>query len=209
MLRRAMKAKQTGFTLIELMFTIVVLAVLLGIGVPNFRDFIRNSRLSTAANDLLADVNLARSEAVKRRVPVTLCKSADGAACDTSNTTAFARWIVFVDDANPAAISGNDGNGAVDTGETVLKDTRISTAITTAASDGRRIVYLPSGFPNTATTDRISRLLLCDSRKSAISAGGVSAARGVSISATGRAVVSRDKAKIDATVASGGFGGCP
>ena len=73
-----MKAKQAGFTLIELMFTIVVLAVLLGIGVPNFRDFVRNSRLTSAANDLLTDVNLARSEAVKRRVPVTLCKSANG-----------------------------------------------------------------------------------------------------------------------------------
>jgi type IV fimbrial biogenesis protein FimT len=204
-----MKAKQTGFTLIELMFTMVVLAVLLGIGVPNFRDFIRNSRLSTAANDLLADVNLTRSEAVKRRVPVTLCKSTDGAACDTSTSSAFSRWIVFVDDANPAAASANDGNGAVDTGELVLKDTRISTAITTAAGDGRRIVYLPSGFPNAGTTERLTRLVLCDSRGSAISAGGVSSARGVSISATGRAVVSRDKAKIDAATTSGGFGGCP
>ena len=67
-----MKAKQSGFTLVELMFTITVLAVLLGIGVPNFRDFIRNSRMTAAANDLLADLNLARSEAVKRRVAVTL-----------------------------------------------------------------------------------------------------------------------------------------
>jgi type IV fimbrial biogenesis protein FimT len=49
MLRRAMKAKQTGFTLIELMFTIIVLAVLLGLAVPNFRDFLRNSRLTTTA----------------------------------------------------------------------------------------------------------------------------------------------------------------
>jgi type IV fimbrial biogenesis protein FimT len=204
-----MKAKQTGFTLIELMFTIVVLAALLGFGVPNFRDFIRNSRLSAAANDLLADVNLTRSEAVKRRVPVALCKSADGAACDADNASAFARWIVFVDDANPLATSANDGNGVVDTGELILKDTRISTAITTASGDGRRIVYLPSGFPNTATTNRVTRLLLCDARGSAISAGGVSSARGVSISATGRAVVSRDKAKIDEATATGGFGGCP
>jgi type IV fimbrial biogenesis protein FimT len=209
MLRRAMKAKQTGFTLIELMFTIVVLAVLLGVGVPNFRDFIRNSRLSTAANDLLADVNLARSESVKRRVPVSLCKSTDGATCETSNTTAFKRWIVFVDDANSLAASANDGNGAVDSGEVVLKDTAISAAISTAAGDGRRIVYLPSGFPNAGTSDRVTRLLLCDSRGSAISTGGISAARGVSISATGRAAVSRDKAKIDALTTSGGFGGCP
>jgi type IV fimbrial biogenesis protein FimT len=196
-----MKAKQTGFTLIELMFTIVVLAVLLGIGVPNFRDFVRNSRMTAGANDLLADVNLARSEAVKRRVPVTLCKSTDGATCsDASDTTPFRRWIVFVDDANPAAASGNDGNGTVDT---------ISAQIPTATNVGRRIVYRPSGFPNAGDAARLERVLLCDSRGSAISAGGMTAARGVSISATGRAVVSRDKAKIDAATTSGGFGGCP
>jgi len=211
MLRRAMKAKQTGFTLIELMFTIVVLAVLLGIGVPNFRDFVRNSRMTSAANDLLADLNLARSEAVKRRVPVTLCKSTDGTSCsDTSDSTPFRRWIVFVDDANPAAASTtNDGNGAVETGETVLKDTSISGAIPTAANTGRRVIYLPSGFPVSDATNGLSRVLFCDSRGTAITAGGQTAARGVAVSATGRAVVSRDKAKIEASTGGGGFGGCP
>jgi type IV fimbrial biogenesis protein FimT len=206
-----MKAKQTGFTLIELMFTVVVLAVLLGIGVPNFRDFVRNSRMTAAANDLLADLNLARSEAVKRRVPVTLCKSTDGASCSAaSDTTPFRRWIVFVDDANPAAVSTtNDGNGAVETGEIVLKDSTISAAIPTAANIGRRIIYLPSGFPAADGTDRLSRVLYCDSRGSAVSAGGVTAARGVAISATGRGVVSRDKTNIEAATTSGGFGGCP
>lgn len=205
-----MKAKQTGFTLIELMFTIVVLAVLLGIGVPNFRDFIRNSRLTAAANDLLADINLARSEAVKRRVPVTLCKSTDGASCAAStDTTPFRRWIVFVDDANPAAVNTtNDGNGAVETGEVILKDTAISNEIPKAANTGRRLIYRPSGFPAADGSDRLSRVVFCDSRGSAITAGGVTAARGVSIEATGRAVVSRDKAKIEAS-APGGFGGCP
>jgi hypothetical protein len=52
-------------------------------------------------------------------------------------------------------------------------------------------------------------VLFCDSRGSAITAGGMTAARGVAISATGRAVVSRDKANIEAATTSGGFGGCP
>ena len=205
-----MKAKQTGFTLIELMFTITVLAVLLGIGVPNFRDFIRNSRMTSAANDLLADLSFARSEAVKRRVPVALCKSTDGSSCDSSATSAFQRWIVFVDDADPAAAdTTNDGNGTVQSGETVLRNTVISSAIPTAAGTGIRIVYLASGFPVVDNTNGLSRVLFCDERGSAISTGGISAARGVAVSATGRAVVTRDKSKIEATVASGGFGGCP
>jgi len=209
MLRRAMKAKQTGFTLIELMFTIVVLAVLLGIGVPNFRDFIRNSRMTAAANDLLADLNLARSEAVKRRVPVTLCKSTDGTACDTDDESDFRRWIVFVDDADPAvADTDNDGNGErIDT-EPLLRDSSISAAIDDATAVGLRVVYQTSGFP-IVDGDELTRVLFCDARRSAVSVGGVSAARGVSVSATGRAVVTRDKTTIEAEVEDGGFGGCP
>ena len=198
MLRRAMKAKQSGFTLVELMFTITVLAVLLGIGVPNFRDFIRNSRLTSAANDLLADLNLARSEAVKRRVPVTLCKS-DGAAC-VDDASPFRRWIVFVDDANPAVSVNTDGNGIRDAGEVILRDRTVSDTLNAPAA-GHAAVYLPSGFP--AVVADLTQVIFCDSRGTAISVGGVSAARGLTISATGRPAVTRDKATID------GLGGCP
>ncbi len=97
-----MKAKQIGFTLLEMMFTIALLAVIVGIGVPNLRDFVRNSRMTSAANDIVTDFNLARSEAVKRRVAVTLCKSQNLADCDADDDDPFNRWIVFVDDADPA-----------------------------------------------------------------------------------------------------------
>jgi type IV fimbrial biogenesis protein FimT len=202
-----MKAKNSGFTLIELMFTIVVLAILLGIGVPNFRDFIRNSRITAAANDLLADLNLARSESVKRRIPVTLCKSANGTTCDTSATSDFRRWIVFVDDADPAAGSANDGDGEVDAGELILKSSAIATTID-APAVGRLTIYQPSGFPVT-TANNISRVLFCDDRGSETSVGGMSAARGLSVSATGRGAVTRDQSTIQADVDDGGFGDCP
>lgn len=71
-----------GFTLIELMVGIVVLAVVLGIGVPSFRDAAVGSRVSSYANDLVASVQLARSEAIKRNDEVTLCASSDGANCE-------------------------------------------------------------------------------------------------------------------------------
>ncbi len=201
MLRRAMKAKHAGFTLIELMFTVIVLAVLLGIGVPNFRDFIRNSRMASAANDLLADTNLARSEAVKRRVQVVLCKAtATGTSCDSTLTTPFRRWIVFVDDGATA--------GAYDAGELVIKDSSVSATLSAPAA-GYRLMYQSSGFPAVDGANRLTRVLFCDARGSAISVGGVSAARGILISATGRGSVTRDKTVIETAVASGGFGGCP
>jgi type IV fimbrial biogenesis protein FimT len=202
-----MKHKQGGFTIIELMFTVVVLAVLLAIGIPNFRDFIRNSHMTAAANDLLSDINLTRSESVKRRVPVTLCRSTDGASCATGSGN-FARWIVFVDDADASATNGADGNGVVDTGEAVLRDRSIDQNIN-ASANGNLAVFRPSGFPNAAIAGTVTRVLFCDDRGSSISAGGLTAARGVVIGSTGRAEVSRDKAKIEQQVDSGGFGGCP
>ena len=73
--------KQTGFTLIELMVTVSILATVLAIGVPSFRSLIENNRIRSVTNDLVAALQFARSEAVKRGIPVTLCSSSDQASC--------------------------------------------------------------------------------------------------------------------------------
>jgi type IV fimbrial biogenesis protein FimT len=75
------RSRARGFTLIELMVALAVAALLFAIGVPMLRDVTLGSRLSASANDLLASVQLARSEAIKRNQAVTLCASADGVAC--------------------------------------------------------------------------------------------------------------------------------
>jgi hypothetical protein len=109
-----------------------------------------------------------------------------------------------VDDADPAAVAGTDGNGAVDAGEVVLRQREISDTLTvTVNADGRRMVYLPSGFPNNAIANTVNRFVLCDDRGNETSIGGVSAARAVTISTTGRPAATRDKATI------AGLGGCP
>jgi type IV fimbrial biogenesis protein FimT len=76
-----MSAGMRGFTLVELMVTVALVALLMAIGVPTFRDVSLGSRLTAAANNVLASVQLARSEAIKRNLSVTLCASADGATC--------------------------------------------------------------------------------------------------------------------------------
>ena len=74
-------ASGRGFTLIELVVTLTVAAILLAIAVPSFYDATLGSKLASYANNFVASVSLARSEAIKRNAAVTLCASSDGASC--------------------------------------------------------------------------------------------------------------------------------
>lgn len=66
------KPKNQGFTLIELMLAILLLAIVLGIGVPSFRTQLRNSEVTAATNALIHSMTLARSEAVKNNSSVSV-----------------------------------------------------------------------------------------------------------------------------------------
>jgi len=72
---------QQGFTLIEMMVVISILGILLAIAMPSFSEALLSSKLRSYANNLVASVHLARSEAIKRNAVVTLCASSDGTSC--------------------------------------------------------------------------------------------------------------------------------
>ncbi|MEO7773507.1 MAG: GspH/FimT family pseudopilin [Steroidobacteraceae bacterium] len=96
-----------GFTLIELMIAVLIFAILAAIGIPSWRDTMQNNRVTGATNNIVTALNVARSEAVRRGVPVTLCGVANPdldpanlvCAGDTDWTTG---WMVFRDNAAPA-----------------------------------------------------------------------------------------------------------
>jgi type IV fimbrial biogenesis protein FimT len=97
--------KARGFTLIEMMTAIFILAVLVSLTIPSFREATLSSRLSGFANDIVASTQLARSEAIKRNVAVTLCASSDGETCNDPDGWE-AGWIVLADEggANEAVV---------------------------------------------------------------------------------------------------------
>ncbi len=168
------------------MVTLLVVGIVLGFGVPNFMEFQRNAAMTSAANDLVSGIYLARTEAVKRQVPVTLCASANATTaaptCGVGPNTGF---IVFVDDANPAVVAGTDGNAVVDAGELVLLQTPAPGGTIAVSSDSIYVTYAPNGFVVPQAVGQaqpsLTSLLVCDDRGNR-DAGGNSAARVLSTS---------------------------
>jgi type IV fimbrial biogenesis protein FimT len=188
-----MNKAQSGFTLLELMLVVVLAGILLGIGVPAMGDYIRNARMTGAANDVMVGLHFARSEAIKRRVPVTLCTSTNAitSANPTCAASAFLTgWIAFVD---------TNQNGQRNAGEQVLlqREPLPNTIIGRSLTNPLRVIYLDNGF---AVNTALTRLVLCDERGNDASGGELSAARGILISVTGRAGVTRDPAEIQTLI---------
>lgn len=206
------RSRQQGFSLLELMVTLLVVGIVLGFGVPNFMEFQRTGVMTSEANDFVGAIYLARTEAVKRQVPVTLCASANATApapvCGVGPATGY---IVFVDAANPAVPAATDGNAVVDAGEPILLQHAAPGGTITISSDSVYITYAPNGFvvPTAfaQAQNSLTSVLFCDDRGNR-DAGGVSSARVVNVAPTGRAQIMRSIA--DVNVAIGVTGGvCP
>lgn len=164
-----------GFTLIELMVTVAVAATVLTVGVPSFRELIKENRIATSANDFMAAIHMARSEAVTRGVRISLCKSANLADC-TSSGGWEQGWMIFRDDGATV--------GTKETTEEILRVSgAMSTGMTLRGNNNvqNRISFLASGFSGGTN----GQLVLCDDRISNF-ATDKAKARVFIISTTGR-----------------------
>lgn len=111
-----------GFTLIELMVVVVIIGIVSAIAVPSYQSMVSRNRVSTAVTSLHGALLLARSEALKRGSPVTICRSETTTAvtpsCSTSNSLPLSNtgwadgWIIFVDVNNNGKY--NPGNAPPD-----------------------------------------------------------------------------------------------
>ena len=77
-------------TLLELMVTVVVIGIMAAVAMPSFREMTERSRLTAAANDIVAALQTARMEAIRRNARVELCPTTDGASCSGSDWSRFA-----------------------------------------------------------------------------------------------------------------------
>ncbi len=148
-----------GFTLIELIVTLSIGAILVTAAAPTFFDMIQRDRLVSQANDFIATLGLARAEAVSRGQRIVVCKSPGPAhnTCATSGNWEQG-WIVFADDGDNIYTPANDDplGGILRIHEALGG----STTLDGDANISDNIAFLGTGF--TATT-QLRSLSLCDS----------------------------------------------
>lgn len=147
------KKQQAGFSLIELMVTMFVALVLIGIGVPSFSTAMKNNRLSKNTNELLTHLMRARSEAIKRGRPVLIC--AANSNCNSAQWESG--WVMFED---------SDENGDYDSGEEIIlaQQALARNKIRLAALNQSKVGFTGRGSPASSNFGHFS---ICDDRADA------------------------------------------
>ncbi len=162
------KTSKKGFTLIELMITIVIVAVLLSLAGPSFIETIRNNRIQTNTDTLFTSLIVARSEALKRNQPVVLCRSSNGSACATSGGWEQG-WLMYADES---------ADNTLDAGEPIISVNGAllhGLTLRTGSNFTNRVVYRQDG-----TSSQVDTFVLCDSE------ANLTRAREVVVSNVGR-----------------------
>ena len=130
-----------AFTMVEVIIVLVIIGITTLIALPSFKSFTRSSSVTSAVNDLVSALNVARSEAVTRQVNVTVCKSNDQTSCDTSGVGWEQGWIVFID-----IDAAGDVDGGTDTILRVYDPPKGGVSMIGNAHVLNRLTYTNSGF---------------------------------------------------------------
>jgi len=163
-----------GFTFIELMIVMTMVAVMAAIALPNIGQFIANNRLKSQMYSMLESINIARSEAVKRKVKTVMCRTTNFTACGGTANTWTTGWIVYA--------KGDTADAYNSATDTIIGIGNAADSTVTVMSNGSGdayLVYKPDG-----TLDETSQIIyaICDVR-------GESYGKQISIKLVGRAAL--------------------
>lgn len=106
-----------GFTVIELMVVVAIIAIVAIFGIPSYKSVTTQNRMAGEINDLASDIELARSAAIKQGLTVTICPSANPTATPSATTPTCSAstqwntgWIVFIDITPNQTFSSTNGD---------------------------------------------------------------------------------------------------
>ncbi|WP_018876564.1 GspH/FimT family pseudopilin [Thioalkalivibrio sp. ALE31] len=158
-----------GFTLVELMITIAVAAILMAIAVPNFMNLRISNGLTTQANELVTGVSVARSEAIKRNRSVRFCRTSSETATQCAGSSGeWTNWAVFTDTSGGTEVIRRGtvedfgdrftttsnlasdevlirGDGLTYSGDNLIQDRFIQVQSSTGPSENTRCINLGAG----------------------------------------------------------------
>jgi type IV fimbrial biogenesis protein FimT len=157
-----MRQHQNGFTLQELMIGMAVFIILVVVGIPSFMAYVRNSQISSTSLGFYSDLNYARSEAIKRKREIHICRSGDveasPPACGGTSNTWTAGWLVFVDEGGTA----NEYDAGTDTLLRVGQPVNTNVSIISNANADENVRFTDDGTLVVAGGDAI--FAVCDDR---------------------------------------------
>lgn len=154
-----------GFTFIEMLVTIAIVAILASIAIPSFQLFILQTRVATQSSDFVTPLNYARSESIKQGRTVTICKSANATSCTTTGNWDQG-WIMFVDSNKDRLVSAVSGNTPADVVLRVHGAMTGGSTLVGGATVSNWVQYSPTGTAignggATATGAAASQFALC------------------------------------------------
>ncbi|MBO6812529.1 MULTISPECIES: GspH/FimT family pseudopilin [Marinobacter] len=177
--------RHEGFTLLELIVTIIILAIVAAYAVPSFRETVLNNRLTAQVNEVSSLIAYARSEASKlQNGVVTACASTDSASC-SGNAAWETGWIIFSDFDGDRSVDNGDGDEILKVGGALSGGNSFRIVDLTSDSGGF-VQFASNGFPiPSATGNTAGTFVICDER-------GAQRARAVVVNVSGQTRLARD-----------------